>query len=404
VNPLAECGLPRFFALGGGTSPGFDAPTPQRGEAVRFYGRSLAGMQKEAVVRTSAGGSWRLASDEGAYLNGLDEAPCPLAFMTTGMAASFMDTIQAKLAAAHIDHRGVRLIQDNYYTMQGSMPRRTMVGGALPVELRVEITVDRAEDLHSLIVDAVEAAPIAALLRQPLRNTFTLTVNESEIPPDASPPMGRPALPDPQSLFAGIVADEPTSAEPLVARGGITQLTDESTSHEGSSYAPEQHRTLHLRGICTVRHDGVKVIEQHLYNPRGSIFRLLSDEMPANGGGGRAPDANSYIAAGIGFCFMTQFGRFAKIIGKRLDGYRIVQDAHFASGHAGPIETHVYLDTPEEESFAREVLDVGERTCFLHALCRTTVPIHTQLITRTSTATSRLHPASAHRGGNSATS
>jgi hypothetical protein len=255
-----------------------------------------------------------------------------------------------------------------------------MVGGALPVELRVEIAVDRAEDLHSLIVDAVEAAPIATLLRQPLRNTFTLTVNGSEIPPDASPPMGRPALSDPQSLFAGIVPDQPPSAEPLVARGGITQLTAEATSHEGSSYAPEQHRTLHLRGICTVRPDGVKIIEQHLYNPRGSIFRVLSDEAPIHGGGGRAPDAASYIAAGIGFCFMTQFGRFAKIVGKQLDGYRIVQDAHVAAGYVAPIETHVYLDTPEREAFAREVLDVGERTCFLHALCRAAIPVHARVI------------------------
>ena len=81
-------------------------------------------MQKEAIVSTSAGGAWRLASDEGAYLNGLDEAPCPLAFMTTGMAASFMHAIQARLAVAGLEHQGIRLVQDNYYTMQGSMPRR----------------------------------------------------------------------------------------------------------------------------------------------------------------------------------------------------------------------------------------------------------------------------------------
>ena len=46
--------------------------------------------------------------------------------------------------------------------------------------------------------------------------------------------------------------------------------------------------------------------------------------------------------------------------------------AAFASaGHANAIETYVYLDSPEDDAFAREVLDVGERTCFLHALCRT---------------------------------
>lgn len=146
--------------------------------------------------------------------------------------------------------------------------------------------------------------------------------------------------------------------------------------------APEQHRTLHVRGICTVRPDGVKVIEQHLYNPHGSIFGLLSDETPVHGGGGRAPDANTHISAGFGFCFMTQFGRFATIAGRRLDHYRIVQDTEFAAGHADPVETHVYLETPENEAFAREVLDVGERTCFHHELCRTEVPTHVTVATR----------------------
>jgi hypothetical protein len=93
----------------------------------------------------------------------------------------------------------------------------------------------------------------------------------------------------------------------------MTPLTDEVTSHAGSSYASEQHRTLHLRGICTVRKDGVKEIEQHLYNPHGSIFRFLSAET-GGAGGQRAPSAHTYVSAGIGFYFMTQFGRFAHIM------------------------------------------------------------------------------------------
>jgi hypothetical protein len=375
VNPLADSGLPRFFALAGRHAAQLDTPEPHGGDTVRFFGRSLAGMQKEALVRTSAGGAWRLASDEGAYLNGLDEAPCPLAFMTTGMAASFMHAIQARLSAAGIAHRGVRLVQDNYYTMEGSMPRRTMIGGAKAVELDVEIVVDQdTESLRPLVVDAVEVAPVSGLIRPVLTNTFTLSVNGRELRPRAVSPLGRAPLPDPGPLFDDL---SPAGAlpEPLVTRAGLTPLTDEATSHSGSSYAPEQSRTLHLRGICTVRPDGVAVVEQRLYNPHGSTFQLLSHESAA--GGGLAPEALAYVSAGIGFCFMTQFGRFARIMGKRLDGYRIVQDTRFTAGHADAVETHVYLDTPEDDAFAREVVDLGERTCFLHALCRT--PLETQV-------------------------
>ncbi len=84
------------------------------------------------------------------------------------------------------------------------------------------------------------------------------------------------------------------------------------------------------------------------------------------------------MSAGIAFCFMTQFGRYAEIVRKELPSYRIVQDTHFARGDgagtpgtADPVETHVFLDTPEGDDFAREVLDMSEQTCFLHALCRT---------------------------------
>ncbi len=31
----------------------------------------------------------------------------------------------------------------------------------------------------------------------------------------------------------------------------------------------------------------------------------------------------------------------------------------------------VYLDTGEDDEFARKTLDMGEQTCFLHAFCRT---------------------------------
>ena len=121
--------------------------------------------------------------------------------------------------------------------------------------------------------------------------------------------------------------------------------------------------------------------DQIFYKPIGSTFRYLCDEAPEHGGQGLAPDAASYMSAGIGFCFMTQFGRYAEIAKKELTEYRTVQDTHFSlggasggtgvAGTADAVETHVYLETPEDEGFARTVLDMSEQTCFLHAFCRT---------------------------------
>jgi hypothetical protein len=51
-----------------------------------------------------------------------------------------------------------------------------------------------------------------------------------------------------------------------------------------------------------------------------------------------------------------------------------------------------YLDTAEDEAFGREVLDMGERTCFLHALCRTQLATHVQVITRPASVSPSANP------------
>jgi hypothetical protein len=157
----------------------------------------------------------------------------------------------------------------------------------------------------------------------------------------------------------------------------MTPRTDEATSSSGSSLSAEQNRRLHLRGICTLRPDGLKAVEQQLFNPHGSIFHFLSEEGP--GGRQRAPDALTYASAGIAFCFMTQFGRYAKIAKKTLDRYCVVQDTFFSGGAADPVETHVYLESPEDDAFAQTILDMSEQTCFLHALCRTELGVNIQV-------------------------
>jgi hypothetical protein len=382
TNILGADARPRFFPVG--KAP-FVPPEPRLGFAVRFAGRSLSVMQKEALVVSSASGrAWRLVSDEGAYLDGADEAPCPLAFFTVGMVSMFMEEIIALAAQRGISLGQVELTQDNYYTMKGSALKGTMTGGAKDVVLEARIdSPAAAASLRELVCDAVAAAPVNGLLRGVKDSLFTLALNGEPVVPDKA--KGLPGEP-PSDLAAGLDALEPAPGgwAGLVVRGGPSPKTAEATSSQGSSLAEEQDRILHLRGICTLRDDGVKQVEQRLFNPHGSIFRFLSDER------GRAPDAASYLAAGIGFCFMTQLGRYAKIAKKDLAAYRVVQDLHFApggatggtgkAGAADPVETHVFLDSAENDAFARAALDIGEQTCFLHALCRTDVKVRVRTV------------------------
>ena len=380
-NIIADSGLAPFFRVANADATGLVPPPRRKGDAARTWVRSLSGFQKEALVVSARSGlMWRLVSDEGAYLNGHDAAPCPLAFLTAGMIASYMNEITALAAAEGVKLRHLRLIQNNYYTMTGSMKKRTMTGGALPVELEVEVDCDLDEAaLNQLLMNAVHASPLNGLMRGTLPSLFTLTRNGTRIATGAARELDAPVVPDPdgeQPVPAG-------SDMTLIERFGLSPRKEVAggTAGAASSLTDEQDRTLNPAAICTLREDGIKEIEQHLYSPHGSVFRFLSDEAPAAGGKGRAPDAVSLISAGIGFCFMTQFGRMASMEQLDLPHYSIVQDTHFSlggasggtgqAGSADPVETHVHLTTSESDEMARDMLDVSERTCFLHAFCRT---------------------------------
>lgn len=384
-NMIADSGLAPFFKVTNADAVGIDAPADRRGDALRTWVRSLSGFQKEALVRSARTGlTWRLVSDEGAYLNGFDAAPCPLAFLSTGMVASYMNEIVALAGAQGVEMRRLRLIQDNFYTMKGSMAKRTMIGGAEPVQLQVEVEVDCDLDdgaLHGLLMDAIHASPLNGLMRGRKESLFKLAKGGAELPTGRVAELEAPLFPDPQDRFA--VAKPQASALALVQPVGKTPKKDVAlgTAAPASSLADEQDRRLNIGAIATMRADGIKEIRQMTYSPHGTSFRFLSEEAPANGGQGRAPDANTYISAGIALCFMTQFGRFVSMQKLHMPDYRIVQDTHFSlggasggtgkAGDADPVETHVYLDTTESDAVAQEMLDISEQTCFLHAFCRT---------------------------------
>ncbi|HIE95287.1 MAG TPA: OsmC family peroxiredoxin [Acidobacteria bacterium] len=377
-NLLDAGGLPTFFAINQLDTLDPARPDHDVGQSVRVWARSLAGMQKEAIVRSSRPGClWRLASDEGPYLDGFDAAPCPLAFMTVGMVSSYMNALRAAARRRALDIRDLTLTQDNRYTMEGSALQGTMTGGALPVALEVQIDTDADDDaVSNLVTEAVGATPVNGLQRERHISQFTLTVNGEPLSLDRAAPLPHPTEPDPDRLFSGVgLAASPDGGQ--VRRLEAVTPVANVAGGVGSSLRAEQRRQLHVRAICNQRADGVKEIEQQLHRPLGSTFQFLSDEGQPGAGSSPAPDAASYMAAGVAFCFMTQLGRFATIMKHELPGYRVVQDTHFRPGAedrpgtAGPVATHVFLDTPDGADFARHCLDMAEQTCFLHALYRT---------------------------------
>ena len=376
-NIIGTSGLPPFFSVANADAVSIDSPENRKGDALRTWVRSLSGFQKEALVRSAlTGRTWRLVSDEGPYLNGHDAAPCPLAFLSCGMVASFMNEILALAEIREVEIRALKLIQDNYYTMKGSMPKRTMVGGAENIDLQVKIGCDLDDAaLHRFLIDATFASPLNGLMRGRHESLFKLSRNGKGLPTSKAAELDAAMFPDPGDHFDRAVAEAGTVT--LMEPVGPTPKKDvvRGTSSAAGSLADEQDRRLNIGAVAVMREDGIKEIQQMQYSPYGTSFRFLSSE------DGRAPDANTLISAGIGFCFMTQFGRFVSMLKLDLPDYRIVQDTHFSlggasggtgkAGEADPLETHVYLESSESDETAQEMLDISEQTCFLHAFCRT---------------------------------
>jgi hypothetical protein len=266
----------------------------------------------------------------------------------------------------------LEITQDNYYTMEGSALRGDMIGGVLPVEICVNVeSAAAANDVQRLVALAEQSSPAQRYMTEPLVNTIALIHNGRTVPvkdvaesngerPNEPTGLIEQLQPSPTNTYAEDIIIKLDSAESVFGvEGGA-----------GSSLQATQKRTLHVRGVCTLRADGLKEVKIQLFKPLGSSFRFLGDDT----GQERAPSSLAYLAAGVGFCFMTQIGRYAHITKQDLKAYSIVQDTIYqigqASSRAEPVDTHTFLQTGEPDEVAQKTLSMNERTCFLHAAMR----------------------------------
>ncbi len=361
---------------------------------IRTAVRALEGMQKEAIVHYGpTGTTWRMVSDEGPYLNGTDLAPFPLAFYTAGMAFSFLGEIMRGAEERGIAIDDVTITQDNYYTMEGSAIRGDMTGGARPVELQVEVACEGSPETVAKIVRRAERrSPAQAYMRDVLENTFALSLNGHELSVERVCPSETPLAHDPAETFEQLQPQVGNFAPEIIRKLKAAETLVGVEGGAGSSLQSEQKRVLHVRGVATMRDDGLMEAIVQLFKPLGSTFRFLCDE----GDTEQAPPSLVYLSAGVGFCFMTQLGRYAHIVRQELASYRIVQDNTFTMrrdeegderAFAAPVDTHVFVHCDESEEDARRLLSMGEQTCFLHAAMRTSHHSHIALTVNGESAT-----------------
>ncbi len=358
------------------------SPRPLAGDGgeihIRLSARALDGMQKEALVHCGPNESvWRMVCDEGPYLNGTDLAPFPLAFYAAGMAFSFLSEVEHHALGRGIELGSARLEQDNYYTMEGSAIRGDMIGGSLPAELTLHIEADApSEDVLALLSQAEASSPPQSYMLDVLQSAFSLVSNGTPIPVSGVSAYTDERAPDPRESFDAAQPDDPGEYQSgIIAKVAAAQAVRGVEGGAGSSLKSEQKRTLHVHTDAAVRADGLREAEIQLLKPIGSTFSFLSDEKALS-----APPSLGYLSAGVAFCYMTQLGRYAKIVKQDLSSYRLVQDNQFRLSKDGerarakPVMTQVFVELDDTEEAAQRLIYMGERTCFLHAAMRTNNP------------------------------
>lgn len=351
---------------------------------IRGEFRALEGMQKEGIIHYRPTGTvWRMACDEGPYLNGTDLSSFPLGFYSAGITFDFMEAILAQAKLKGVAVKGLELTLDHVYTMEGSAVRGDMIGGAKSIEIDVRLTTDSPEEVikeitKEIIITAQENAVGQTIMRDAMENIFALSLNGEHLKVTSLEASEQPLRAEPESVFEKSIPADGHYESNILEKLTETEAVFGVEGGAGSSLQSEQKRSLHIRSEAKLRDDGLKESKIQLFKPIGSTFKFLSDLDKDQGGEARAPNGMSYLAAGVGFCYMTQIGRYAHIKKLKLNGYKVIQDLWFShEGNAAkvdPVDTHTYLHMDEAENEAQQTLKMSERTCFLHAAMRAAYP------------------------------
>jgi hypothetical protein len=360
---------------------GLSAPENRHGHSIRVWARVSPGQAADALAYEPLSESaWRFTSDAPPGLADGAADRYPLSLMHVGLAASYMNEIFGAADTRDVEIHELDLVQDNYYLLGDASSPDAPSAQALPLELEIRIASSTAADeLGELLLGALAAAPQYALLRQATDMALAASSDGVAIALEDAAPME--ALPP--SDFAAAWAWELATVvphAPLVTQIERTPAESGSTPPPiAAAQSPSAH--LHGRATCRLNQDGVKRIEHRWRGELGPAYAFLSDEAEGYGGQSFAPDATTYMAAGLALSFVTQLARAAGAQQGPPGLCRAIVDVHFPFGgliepgvvnlRLDPIQIHVALSGATSPETARALLRRSQRACALQALCRT---------------------------------
>jgi len=314
-------------------------------DAVVVHARTMGvGHQKEALVYDGrAGAVWRLTSDEGPNLKGTDLAPFPLAFLNAALGAEVISALQSAAVGPALQ---TQVEVRNRYRFQGSFFSGTGQGSAIGTEIVFPLRADASATRES-IEQMVSRSVLFGYLSQPLRNTFALHVN------------GRPV-----EVTRVSASTAPTQRDPFLIHRTVPVP------------APGAWERDAIQAMPPLPWDASRQRPKSLVLPmsRANRFAFVSD--PA---GRSEPSPHALFAAGVAFCYLTQYLRYIEYRHYDVQQVRIVQRMPLAAGAiVMPVDSHIFITAREDQAVIQALLEIAENTCYAHAMLRGSVPIKTE--------------------------
>ncbi len=121
--------------------------------------------------------------------------------------------------------------------------------------------------------------------------------------------------------------------------------------------------------------------------PQGSTFSIICDEGPYLHGDDSAPPPLAYFSVGIAFCTLTQMSRYAEMTKLNIKHVSLKQKIRFfmkgsalkgtlAGGGLG-LQTDITVESDEPADKIREMVRIGEQSCFALQSLVQPVPVET---------------------------
>ena len=332
--------------------------------------------------------SFRLTSDEGKHLNGTDLAPFPLGFFNASIHGDIVGTVmkQATLKGLKIDNIDCEVL--NSYYLTGSFVKGDGKGHAEPTTINLDITTsENQDDIKNLILSASKMAPVLAGLRTPLKNTFALYANGRRKDLSSLNESKKTDAEDPYQQYK--VEPSPSNSDNysdrmIVKTGEVSAGTVEPVdgynvpkSQDGNAENPKFNKIIRTIVGKSSTNANSKIVEvDTVLGLPGMTHFVISSDIDGN----IAPSPVNVMGAAISFCFLTQTHRYIHHQKFAIEGLRMSQYATFKENSDGtvemlPLDTHLYMNGTAPDEHNEKLIDMSERTCYLHAtLCEALEP------------------------------